>query len=223
MRNPTQTCLGSRLHTLMHRGALVLSAAAVLCFVSLPANADDIVSVVVPTVTFTGNSVCGANQTSVCTESFSASFEWDNSTETLVPGSAQIAASGPLGTLSYLNSFFTPPQPLDPTELFLVNWTNSTGSGVSADVTTTPSGLVPGVYPFGAPFQPGFFAAGLGCSYFDSACVSEFLNGSASEYASAPMVVTAVPEPASLILLLFALPAFFAFCYRIRRRAIAAR
>jgi hypothetical protein len=216
MQNPSKTCLGSRLHALAYRGALAFVASAILCLVSIPAHADDIVAVVVPTVTFTGNAVCGANQTSVCAESFSASFEWDNTTETLVPGSAQITATGPLGTLSYLNSFFIPPQPLDPTELILVNWANSAGSGVAADVVTTPLGLLPGVYPIVGPFQAGDAGAGLGCVYLDTACVSEFLGGSAGEYAPSPMVVTAVPEATSLTLLLAVLPAFFAFCYRLR-------
>src|ERR1700741_5001485 len=118
-----------------------------------PANADSIVAVSVPTVTFTGNSVCGASHTALCVEAFNASFEWDNTTEAVVPGTPQIVATGPLGTFSFSNFQFIASGP-GGGQLLLVAWTDSAGDELTADVDTTSAGLTPGKYPNVGPSQP---------------------------------------------------------------------
>lgn len=211
MQNISQKCL-------TYRGALVLAAAVMSSLISVPVHADDILSVAVPTVTFTGESVCGTSGTSVCIESFSASFEWDNTTDSVVPGTAEIDASGPLGSLTFYGPLFAN---FGSGELIGAIWDNSAGSGLTAVIETGPGGLVPGVYPNVGPFQPGDSGAGLGCFYVDHACVAEFLSGPTVESSPSPMVVTGVPEPDSLSLLFAALPMLLAFRFRRHATSVA--
>lgn len=59
-------------------------------------------------ITYVGNDVCGAGGNQPCVETFSASFELDEASPdygTVVPGTASITSSGPLGTLNCCQAF----------------------------------------------------------------------------------------------------------------------
>ena len=65
--------------------------------ISVPsAHANAIVQVTI-SLTFNGNNTCGSG-TSLCTQTLSASFQWDNTTNTYVAGSNSFTTSGDLGT-----------------------------------------------------------------------------------------------------------------------------
>jgi hypothetical protein len=182
-------------------------AMAILCFTSArQAQADSILAVTVPTVTFTGNSACGPSQNAPCVEAFNAFFEWDNTTESVLPGTATITATGPLGTFSFFQSFFISPSGgPGGGELADAEWANSAGDALTAGMVFPITGFTPGTYPIVGPFQPGDGAAGLGCNPLDHACTSFFIGNSTSEFAPMPIVVSAVnpvpvPEPSSTLL-----------------------
>ena len=105
-----------------------------------PAKADSIVAVTVPTVTFVGNPVCGASKNMSCVESFNASFQWDNTTNSVVPGTAQITPTGPLGSFWFLESLVDSNGP-GGGQLLLAIWTNSAADELTADVITPLTGL----------------------------------------------------------------------------------
>ena len=173
------------------------------CFTFTPqAKCDSLFAVTVPTVTFTGSSVCGPSQNAPCVEAFSAFFEWDNTTMSVVPGTATITATGPLGNFSFYQSIFTPSAPGGGVWAF-VYWANPALDMLSAGFDLPSSGLTPGIYPIVGPFQPGNGSAGLGCNVID-ACGSYFIIGNSTTFfAPNPIVVTAlpaVPEPSSILL-----------------------
>jgi hypothetical protein len=169
-----------------------------------PANADSIVAVTVPTVTFTGNTVCGPAHDSLCVEAFNASFEWDNTTHAVVPGTAQIFATGPFGTFSFSQSIWDFSGP-GGGQFILVLWNNSLGGSLSVDLVGSPDGLFPGLYPIVGPFGPGDGGSGLGCDLLYKACAEDFSALTSTESAPSPIIVTPVttvtPEPSSLMLL----------------------
>jgi hypothetical protein len=173
--------------------ACALVLLAWICFASPVATADEIVAVAIPTVTFIGNSVCGPAQNQSCVETLSGSFEWDNTTAAVVPGTALIVTSGPLGAFSFYKSLSFG---FGPSTLVGATYTNSLGDALNVDLLTTSSGLTPGSYPVVGPSQLGDAGVGLGCneSPVDQACFSYFLNPGAQEFALTPMVVTAAPE-----------------------------
>ena len=179
-------------------------AIVLLCLTSVPqAKADSFLDVTVPTVTFTGNSVCGPSQNAPCVETFSAFFEWNNTTMSVVPGTATITATGPLGTFSFFGTnFIPPPGAAGGGGLVFAEFANSSLDFLNAGVNVPITGLTPGIYPMVGAFQPGEGAAGLGCNPFDHACVSFFIN-STTESSPMPIVVSAVPavpEPSSMLL-----------------------
>jgi hypothetical protein len=186
-----------------------------------PANADSIVAVAVPTVTFTGNSVCGASQNMVCVESFNASFQWDNTTNSVVPGTAQIMPTGPLGSFSFLESLVNSFGP-GGGQLLIAIWTNSAGDELTADINTPLTRLVPGSYPIVGPSQPGDAGAGLGCNEvpLDTGCEAYFLiPRSGQEFAPNPMVVTGVPEGSTSFMLLLGLLLLVLWRFRVNQLA----
>jgi hypothetical protein len=186
-----------------------------------PANAD-IVAVSVPTVTFTGNSVCGASHTSLCQEAFNASFAWDTTTEAVVPGTAEIVASGPLGSFSFFDSQFIASGP-GGGQLLLVAWTDSAGDQLTADVDTTSAGLTPGKYPIVGPSQPGDGGSGLGCNDLPTnSCVIFFFGLAGREFAPDPIVVTplgttATPEASTSSMLILGALTLVVYCSRLGR------
>jgi len=187
----------------------LIASVAIFCLASAPAHADDVVAVTVPTVTFIGASLCGPSNNSPCMESLSGSFQWDNTTDSVVPGTAQIVTTGPLGTFSFFQSFFVPLGPSG--ELVGSMWTNSAGDELTADLFALPTGLTPGTYPIIGPLAPGDAGVGLGCNEVpvDQTCFTDFLNPFSQELAPTPMTVSAVavPEaPTPFMLILGLLP-----------------
>ena len=168
------------------------------------ADADSIVAVTVPTVTFIGDPVCGVGQTMLCVEAFNASFQWDNTINSVVPGTAQIMPTGPLGSFSFLESLVNSSGP-GGGNLLIAVWTNSSGDELTADINTPLPELAPGTYPIIGPSQPGDAGAGLGCNVAppDRTCAADFLNNPGTqEFAPNPMIVTAVSEPPTSFMLL---------------------
>jgi hypothetical protein len=186
------------------------------------ANADSIVAVSVPTVTFTGNSLCGATHTALCVEAFHASFEWDNTTEEVVPGTPEIAVTGPLGGFSFFDSDFTTSGP-GGGQLLLVAWTDSAGDELTADVDTTSAGLTPGKYPIVGPSQPGDGGSGFGCNDLPTNnCVILFFGLGGREIAPNPIVVTpvgnvATPEGSTSSMLFLGALMLVMYCSRLER------
>jgi hypothetical protein len=187
--------LGLDCRVFVRRLAGLLVAIAIFCLASAPARADDIVSVTVPTVSFIGANLCGPANNSPCVGSLSGSFEWDNTTGSVVPGTAHIATAGPLGTFSFLQSFFVPLGPSG--ELVGSMWTNSAGDELTADLFALSTGLTPGTYPIIGPLAPGDAGVGLGCNEapIDQTCFTDFLNPFSQELAPTPMTVSAVAVP----------------------------
>lgn len=179
---------GFRVRTLTHPW-MWIPVAAIFCLAATTLRANDIVGVKVPLVTFKGKSLCGPAQDGLCVESYSAYFEWDNTSNSVVPGSAQITTSGPLGTFSFTSSLFND---FGTGELVGAIWTNSAGDELTADIEVPPTGLSPGTYPLVGPFGTGDAGAGLGCNEapVDRACFSWFLPS--QELTPMPMIVTAV-------------------------------
>ena len=156
----------SAIGTTCYRWAASLVVATILFFAPAPVRAGNIVNVTVPTVTFTGNTLCGGQS---CVETFSGSFQWDNATNSVVPGSTQITTTGPLGNFSFYGTLFSQS---GTQELIGATWINSTGDSLTADIEIAGTALTPGTYPIIGSFQPGQAGVGLGC--FSAACKSFF-------------------------------------------------
>jgi len=178
--------------TLTHRWISIPVAVAIFCFAATTVRANDIVGVKVPLVTFKGNSICGPAHSALCVETYSAFFAWDNTSHSVVPGTAQITTAGPLGTFFFSGSLFNSFGP-GGGELVGAIWTNSAGDELTADITAPLTGLTPGTYPIVGPFGPGDAGAGLGCNAapLDQACSSWFFPS--QELTPMPMIVTAGP------------------------------
>ena len=191
----------------------VLAVLAIFWLASAPAKADDIVVVNLSNFTFNGNSVCGPSGSGLCTETFSASFLWDNTTSAVVPNSLNINPVGPLGTLS-LSSASILTQNVAINFFDLVFGTSSGIANIEVQLsvpkssTAVPIGTyleAPGNPPVGFVFPYTFQTVGLLiCQPFGQpTCVSEFPPTFALELpaAQASATVTPVPEPSSLFLL----------------------
>jgi hypothetical protein len=192
---------------------------AVLCAaISVPsAHADSIVQVTISNLTFNGNNTCGASGTALCTQTLSASFQWDNSTNTYVAGSSSFTTVGDLGT-----NFSLPASlPQFGTSFQGVQWdvVNSTGNttlGVNLGELTGPftpplQPLVTGVYTpnnvFGLfPSAVGTYEGYVSCGPTGT-CIPEGFGPAATFNTSGTVTVTAVtavtaPEPGTFSLML---------------------
>ena len=170
--------------------------------------ADDIVAANV-SETFNGNSVCGPSGTSLCTESFNASFLWDNTTNTLVAGSLQFSAAGPLGTWGVIlppvfGAFAAP-------TFDTVNLT-AEGSfldlfGFQFNISAQTPALTPGTYPLQVLSSPGGIVSSMTCE--GDPCITDFISPGftppvgvdPSSITATVSAVPAVPEPSSLLLI----------------------
>lgn len=79
---------------------IVLAAMAILSFAPAPARPDTIVQINLTALVFDGAAVCGPSGDAACTETFSGSFQYDDTTPAMVPGSGQGAAAGDLGAFT---------------------------------------------------------------------------------------------------------------------------
>ena len=85
-------------------GFLPIAALAILlAAIVVPSRADSIVAIDMSNISFTGNHVCGG----ICKDTFNATWDWDATTKSVVPGSVNVSNSGPLGNLSltYVTSY----------------------------------------------------------------------------------------------------------------------
>lgn len=183
-----------------------LAAAVVLIGLAVPRAARaDIVEVSISDVSFNGKSVCGPSGTALCTQTVSASYEWNNATNSYVAGTLAYTESGALGS-----SFTTLATP------YL-----RSGTGVEFDLfggggdtffilAEGASGLPTGTYPvvfdiFGGP--AGDYSGDLECSAVpcsaDFSPVGPYGDGGAFATGGTVTVseVSATPEPSSIPLL----------------------
>jgi hypothetical protein len=141
------------------------------------ARADDIVNIDVSNVAFAAQSG---------TENFSASFEYDNTTASVVLPSMTTTATGPLGPFTFraAESFNSPIE-----TVFI--WQDATADQISVFLHFDPP-IPPGTYPSGDTF--------LFCQ--SSTCEVDIFgsNGANSEGPSTAGLITvsAVPEPGTL-------------------------
>jgi PEP-CTERM motif len=178
------------------------------------ARADDIVNVDLSNLTFNGNSVCGPSASALCTETFSASLLWDNTTSAVIPNSLLINSAnsvGNLGTL-FLSGASINTQNVGLNFFDVLFGTSSGYATIDVELwipksfTTVPLGTYPE-----SPFNPPVGVTGpfqtvglLVCQPFDQpTCISEFPPNYAHVLtaAQASAIVSPVPEPSSLLLL----------------------
>lgn len=192
-----------------------------LLLLTLPrvVRADDIVSLTLSNVTFTGSSVCGP----VCTETFSGSFLWDNTTGALVLGSGQVSSAGALlgppfafaGAglakdflgLPFLEALWTSPDEI----AAIVNGVPTLVSTNTTDeiVLNIFFGLNPPILPNATCDISDSFcqSASLEMSCLPgSGCSSDFPNSEPGSFfletpTTGTLSIATVPEPNSLVLL----------------------
>jgi PEP-CTERM motif-containing protein len=164
-------------------------AGLVFSFAASLAQADDIVEVITSGITFNGS--CGG---SPCTEVFATTGEWDINTSSVVPGTAMVSTSGSGPLVGFTFTGPIGPTVAQPTFLF------SSGTDVFEAVSSGTAFPAVGVYPLSAnPNLNTFFILQCGTA----SCVN-FLGGSTSSDADPTqgvVTISAVPEPASLLLL----------------------
>jgi hypothetical protein len=170
------------------------------------AHADTIVQVTISNLTFNGNNTCGSG-TALCTQTLSASFQWDNTTNTYVAGSNSFTTSGGLGT-----SFSLPASlpkfegSFQGVEWNVVNLAGNATLGVNLGELTGPftpplQPLITGVYTpdnvFGLfPSAVGTYEAYVSCGP-SSPCISEGFGPAATFNTGGTVSVTAVATPES--------------------------
>lgn len=191
--------------------ALALAIGLVSLFASTPLPADQIVDVTITDLTFNGLNACPPAP--VCSESLTASFQWDNSANTYVSGTATDSASGAQGSMSV---FETPSLVLQTTQTVEIAFANGSNDTIIVDIGETGGVLTAGTYPLISTLgPPGGFAVGvLVCGFApvpttDTCSTTDyplafFVNGSPAEGAfatSGTVSVSGVPEPSSLLLI----------------------
>jgi hypothetical protein len=159
-------------------------------------HADEIVQVTISDLTFNGNNVCGSG-TALCTQTFSASFQWDNTTTSLVAGSFSFSTTGALGT-SFTNFLSVLPVETSPSGVGM-EVDNSEFDAIGIGIGGSP--LVVGIYPqsTSAPATAGTFVAALSCGGPATVCPPDFQNTTnpflIPATAGTVTVTSAVPEP----------------------------
>lgn len=164
-------------------------------------RADSIVAVTISNLTFdTFNSCCG-------TQTVNATFLWDNTTNSFVPGSLSVSTSGLLGS-----SFTLTPASSGPGFSLNTLPSNPISATIVFSMTSfSPSLLSPGTYSFTTtPISPpGTVFTYLSCG--NLACTGTGFNGTnfaggvfvfkGAFASSGTVIVSGVPEPGSLLLL----------------------
>jgi len=195
------------------RKVACLVAMALWAIMSTPyAHADEVVDVSVTGFTIEGAKVCGITGINTCIIDFSASFQWDNTTEQLVTPSVTSSSSGDLGTFSFASVTVYPSD-------YGFNFGDSTGDFLIIAIPFASDGTIqPGTYT-----NDGFYPTNveLFCAFispFNPLCQVE-LFGAQNVEVSTPIYVTseggggsgAVPEPSSVALLAAGLMGLVAF------------
>lgn len=195
---------------------LVLAVSAQRCF------ADTFYQYNLSDITFIGNSVCGLSGNQPCVETFSASFELDvvapGQYGTIVPGTASITSTGPLGTLYCCGAnlsqgfvgIFTQIVPLPP----------SNPQYTEFDILGVPS-LSPFIemYACTSATCSYDFCTDIMCSQVGSESFPECFNCGLAP-TSGTVTASLVPEPSALLLLFTGIIFLFAFATRRWPRAI---
>jgi hypothetical protein len=183
-------------------GVAVCGWFGVLCLSAMPAECDQIMSVAVSNLTFqasAGNSSCGV---AACVETFNATFQWDNTTESLVPGTEAVSASGVL----------SPGDVTGPWTIFdNIAYTGSQlGFGIveypgpdyiSIGDTNWETPIIPGVYTYKNATMFCFEAPSQCDTAFDFNPVSGLVTGPTAVAGTITISPASAPEPSSLILI----------------------
>lgn len=142
---------------------------AVLGLIALAApskvHADSIVDVTMSNLTFTGNNACGPSGSALCTQTLNATLQWDNTTNTLEPGSFSFNSSGAIGTS--FGPFFLFPLPEGEEVYAMADSEANSGDSLQISIGETSNGLIPGIYTLSTNLSStpaGSLAAGLSCS-----------------------------------------------------------
>jgi len=182
-------------------GVAVCGWFGVLCLSAMPAQCDQIMSVGVSNLTFqasTGNSSCGV---AACAETFNATFQWDNTTESLVPGTEAVSASGAL----------SPSDVTGPWTIFdNISYAGSPGFGIVE--YRGPDYIFIGDTNWETPIIPGVYTyknANMSCDEVPTQCDTLFDLDSVNGLVTGPTAVAgtitispaSAPEPSSLILI----------------------
>jgi hypothetical protein len=126
----------------------ILSASWVL-FSASAVYADTILAVDMSNVTFqalAGNSSCSG---APCTETFNITFQWDNTTTTLVPGTLSVGGTGALPASELVGPWISGPALYGPTSKLGVLFSNNSATdGILIFDSDFVFPFVPGVYPY---------------------------------------------------------------------------
>jgi len=161
------------------------------------AHADQTVDVTVPSFTFNGLPGCPPPPPlpgGTCMETFSTSFEWDNTAGAVIIPSIVTTAAGPLGSFSFLGQV--------PCALCVeLEFVDSATDSIEILIPATAGGVIsPGVFPT----PPGPNNLALQCASLSEPCTLDFFPGVV--LGSDPITVTAatgaVPEPGTVSLVL---------------------
>ena len=170
------------------------------------ARADQIDLVTVSNLTFqaaAGNFSCPGvpGMLVPCTETFNASFEWDNTTETLVPGTDNVSATGALSAADVAGPWTITKADYSVIPLvqgpYIAEYPGPDYIAISDTDWETP--MTPGVYPY--------TNASMACYEAPSQCDSLFdfypTPGTvvSPTAISGTITIAAVPEPSTVLLL----------------------
>ena len=159
---------------------LRVAAIGALVATALPSRADTIVSIDLSNITYKGNNTCHGT----CQDVFNATWQWDETTNSIVAGSMTVSNTGVLGTMAFFAS---------------------TGFSFQFN-STTPSTYEAVSWYFGNSFPaPGTYALSDLYLYCDlGPCSTEFATDTYLSPSSGKITISTVattPEPRSLILL----------------------
>ncbi len=133
------------------------------------------------TLTYNGLNACGPSNTSLCSETSAISFEWDNTTNAYVSGSATVTGSGVLGSMT----LYSPPSygTLNGQPIVSLITSDAAGDLVYVTITESAGGLPLGSYTSTAsttsPLPAMTVQAVLVCGSSGDTCEFDY-TGSAS-------------------------------------------
>jgi PEP-CTERM motif len=174
------------------------------------AHADDIVQVTISDLTFNGNNDCGPPVGTRCTQTLSAAFQWDNTTDAYVGGSLTFGTSGLLGTTLTLTQGPRSVVYLNATREIVTDFSTTIPASLELVIGEASPPLPTGAYQLINDFSSfkgddATFLANLYCGSDDSstACLAFATPVSNTLVADAgALTVSAVPEPNAISLML---------------------
>jgi len=170
-------------------GFFCLSVFLLIGLAALPAQGDDIVSVNVSNLVWVGNSTCGASGSPTCSETLNGSLQWDNTTNSMVAGSANFSATGDLGSVIFTGAGAGPFSPGETQLALFFDFTANIHDGfIAVDFDSPTPSFSAGTYPLNAVI-----------TRCNTTCLNEGFQDTAPE--SGSQFISSVPEPSSLVLL----------------------